>query len=183
MLIAAAIAAVAVLLFVRIVPRDVHIVDADTIAVGDRRWRLAGYDAPEHDQPGGSQASAHLRQILDEGRAIGIITGSDVYGRLVVRVITRRGPLAWRMMIAGWGHPESPLGWMPMLVARIARRGVWGIKGAVLTPRLWREMHPKPSRPGYRPARSSGGGRRAPRLNMGYDHRKGLKLPGGFIIP
>lgn len=169
------------LLFIRIVPKHVHIVDGDTIAVRNRKWRLAGFDAPEFDQPGGRQASAHLRDILAEGRTIGIVTGSDVYGRLVVRIITKRGPLASRMILAGWGHPESMFGWLLCLRARIGKRGVWASKKVVHTPRLWREMHPRPERAGHRPQGGRGSGRKG--LNFDYNSRKGLKLPGGFIIP
>lgn len=180
-LVVPALVALAAILFIRIVPRHVHIVDGDTIAVRDRKWRLAGYDAPEFDQPGGRQASAHLRDILAEGRTIGIVTGSDAYGRLLVRIFTKRGPLASRMILAGWGHPEGMLGWFLCLRARIGKRGVWAKKGVVHTPRLWREMHPRAERGAYRP--SQGGKRRGPNLRFDYNPRKGLKLPGGFHLP
>ena len=167
------IAAVLLLLFFRIVPSSPHIVDGDTIAFGNRRWRIAGYDAPEYDQPGGRQASAHLRDELARGWSIGIAGGIDAYGRRMIRVITRKGPLATRMMLSGWGHSASPLGWPFVLYARIRRRGVWKSRDQVFSPRAWRNAHQRGL-----PQRR----RRAPKLRFSYG-KQGLKLPGGFIIP
>ena len=170
-----AIAAVLLLLFFRIVPAEPHIVDGDTIAFANRHWRMAGYDAPEFDQPGGRQASAHVRDELARGWSIGIAGGTDVYGRRMIRILTRRGPLATRMMLAGWGHAASPLGWPFTLYARIRRRGVWKSRDRVVSPRAWREMNPRGGRMQKRRSRPL-------RLKFSYG-RQGLKLPGGFIIP
>lgn len=166
------------LLFVRIVPAHPHIVDGDTIEFGNRRWRMAGFDAPEYDQPGGRQASAFLRDQLAGGRSIGIAGGTDIYGRRVIRIITRRGPLAFRMIRAGWAHPEGILGWMIMLYARIRRRGIWKTRGRVISPRVWREMRQRVRYTTVKPARAP-----KTRLRFDYDPKKGLKLPGGFILP
>jgi len=178
MLIVLAVLAVVAAACIRIVPAVPDgIVDADTIDVGRSRWRLAGYDSPERGQPGGTEATAHLRSLLAEGRSLGIATGFS-YGRLVVHVFTRRGPLAWRMMASGHAHSTSLTGLVPVLIARIARRGVWGAGHKVISPARWRAMHPH-----------HGGGQRQMRrprrreLRFDYDGRKGLRLPGGFRLP
>lgn len=180
LIVAAAIAALC-LLVIRRIPIDARIVDGDTIEVHGRRWRLSGYDAPEYDQPGGSQARERLRLILQTSRKIGVINGVDPYGRLMVTVFTTRGLLSHRMTWAGSAHGEGLDGYILTLLARLLGRGMWNGKHAVVTPRYWRATHPHPTRrnqyvPRPKPFRM-------PRLGMGHDSRKGLKLPGGFHIP
>ena len=177
MLIAGVLAVAFLFLFVRIVPARPHIVDGDTVVFGNRRWRLAGFDAPEYDQPGGRQASAYLRDQLALGWSLGFAGGTDVYGRRLIHVLTRRGPLGTRMLLAGWGHPESMLGWPATLYARVLRRGIWKAKGRVISPRVWREMKQRVRYTTVKPARPG------PKLRFDYDPRKGIKLPGGFILP
>lgn len=164
------------LLFLRIIPASPTLVDGDTIVIRNRRWRLGGYDSPEKDQPGGKEATAHLRGILAEGRSLGIVVGMDIYRRPVVSVLTRRGLLSWRMISAGHAHATGPLGLVPMLAARIAGRGVWGAGHPVVSPERWRREHPRT----YGGPRRSG---RSPRLRFDYDARRGLRLPGGFRLP
>lgn len=170
------IVALLAVLFLRIIPASPTLVDGDTLLIRNRRWRLSGYDSPESDQPGGREATAHLRAILAEGRSLGIVVGLDVYRRPVVSVLTRRGLLSWRMISAGHAHATGPLGVVPMLAARLAGRGLWGSGVPVVRPSRWRRDHPR----SYgTPARQA----RRPRLRFDYDSRKGLRLPGGFRLP
>lgn len=122
----------------RMVPASAVIVDGDTIRVDGTPWRITGYDAPEWDQPGGAAASGHLRALVREGRMFAIVRGWDVYGRPLATIITRRGPLSWRMVASGHAHGEGLVPSTLTLFARIARRGMWGIKGRVISPRMWR---------------------------------------------
>jgi hypothetical protein len=83
------------------------------------------------------------------------------------------------MILAGYGHPESLIGRVLCLVARIRRKGVWNGKTTVYSPRIWRHMHGQSSPYGYHRGRSY----RKKKFDIKYDSKKGLKLPGGFIIP
>ena len=121
----------------RIVPADVRIVDGDTVRVRGDDWRLTGFDAPEWDQPGGKASTAHLATILRSGHTLAILRGLDAYDRPLATLITTRGPLSWRMALAGHAHGEGLVCSTLTLVARIARRGMWGMPGTI-RPRNWR---------------------------------------------
>lgn len=161
-------------LFLRPIPPRPVIVDGDTIMMRGRRWRLAGFDSPETNQPGGAAATRRLREILAEGWSLGIIVGVDAWRRPLAIVVTRRGPLSWRMIAAGHAHATGILGLPFVLVARLARRGIWEGRHEVVNPAKWRRDHPTIY--GAPP-------RRTPRLRFDYDSRKGLRLPGGFRLP
>lgn len=70
--------------------RVLRIVDGDTIDVrldsGRIRVRLQGIDAPEHDQPGGREATQFLRQHLNDRDVQLEPVSQDQYGRLVAIV-------------------------------------------------------------------------------------------------
>lgn len=134
----AGLAALLALLVVRTIPVHAHLVDGDTIDVRGARWRLAGFDAPEHDQPGGAAATAHLRSILAHSAKIAIVGGRDAYGRRLAHVWTTRGPLAWRMVASGHAHPLTKAGLLPLLWARIRGNGIWDGSHDVVPPKVWR---------------------------------------------
>jgi endonuclease YncB( thermonuclease family) len=64
--------------------------DGDTVSVSvegrDIRVRLAGIDAPEHDQPFGSEARARMASLLDGASVRLEGEKTDRYGRLVAKV-------------------------------------------------------------------------------------------------
>lgn len=67
-----------------------YVYDGDTISLdtthGRLRVRLAGIDAPESNQPGGSAATAALRALV-HGRTVTVHnTEHDDYGRIVGRI-------------------------------------------------------------------------------------------------
>jgi len=128
----------------RPLPSTAKIVDADTLMVHGRKWRLNGFDAPEWDQPGGPEASRELRRILS-GRGVYMTFRGEIdpYNRPLVTIFTMRGPLAWRMALAGHAHGEGRIGRELTRVARFARRGLWSHPGTVVSPSTWREMHPR----------------------------------------
>jgi micrococcal nuclease len=67
------------------------ITDCDTVKVktsnGTLTVRTACTDSPESDQPGGSQATARLRQLLPVGQAVTLnVVDTDRYGRSVAEI-------------------------------------------------------------------------------------------------
>ena len=166
-------------LFVRRIPRDAHVVDGDTIKVRGRIWRLTGFDAPEWNQPGGAQSTAHLKGILTRGGMIGVLRGYDPYGRRRATILTLRGPLSWRMVWAGHAHADTLVGHLIQIPVRLVGRGLWGAETRAIHPSYWRQ------------SQAVAQGRRMPhvrqrprmRLDMRYSSRDGLQLPGGFRLP
>lgn len=63
-----------------------QVTDGDTITVDGRNVRLQGIDAPERDQPYGSQASIALRSAVQGRRVCLEVREIDQYGRLVAVV-------------------------------------------------------------------------------------------------
>lgn len=141
-----------VLIFVRVVPRDAVVVDGDTIRVRDVSWRLSGFDAPEWNQPGGRQATAMLRAIVRRERSIAIVRSRDHYGRPLATILTLRGPVSWRMVVAGHAHGEGYVGGFLTGFAWVLRRGLWARRGRdeIVHPRVWRQRAATTGRPGRR---------------------------------
>ena len=97
--------------------RVTRVWDGDTISVQadgrDYRIRLAGIDAPEHDQPYGQTASRRLTGMLD-GKSVRIESSkTDRYGRLVAKVWVEpadcRG--CGKTLDAGMGMLTTGLAW------------------------------------------------------------------------
>jgi endonuclease YncB( thermonuclease family) len=111
----------------------VRIADGDSITVresGNREAdiRLAGIDAPEHDQAYGDQATANLTRLVS-GRTVTLDCDSqdDPYGRSVCKVLLPSGDdvdldqikagLAWQYKQYGFSQSEE--------AAREAHLGLW----------------------------------------------------------
>lgn len=83
--------------------------DGDTLTIapsGDARTpvtvRLYGIDAPEHDQSGGNEATAYLRQLCPVSKKVEVIPYStDRYGRTVGLVVSKRKVLNANMLEQG----------------------------------------------------------------------------------
>lgn len=119
-----------------------RVVDGDTLIVqlssGPIRVRLYGIDAPEHNQPGGREATAVLTSLVSGERVELEPINQDRYSRMVARVLRgqfdvnaemiRRGD-AWvyrhylRREDRGWCSLESD--------ARKAHRGLWAVRDPV----------------------------------------------------
>lgn len=127
-------------LFVKGVPKNCHVIDGDTIVINSKKWRLSGFDAPEMNQAGGREARSKLQVILRQRLSLGIVTGRDVYGRGVMKVITLKGPLSWRMCWSGWAHPDGVITSIFFFVARLRSKGVWSLKERVIKPAYWRQI-------------------------------------------
>jgi micrococcal nuclease len=119
-----------------------RVVDGDTLVVqlssGPIRVRLYGIDAPEHNQPGGREATAALTSLVSGERVELEPINQDRYSRMVARVL--RGQLdvnaemirlgdAWvyrhylRREDRAWCSLESE--------ARKAHRGLWSVRDPV----------------------------------------------------
>ena len=138
----------------RLEARVVRPVDGDTLiaSAGGRRFyvRLLGIDTPETHRPGrpvecgGTEASAHMRELAPPGRPIELETDRgqdrvDRYGRLLAYVWLPGGRLiedeqlraGWAMSYVFDGRAVSRYSSLlaSERVARSARRGVWGACG------------------------------------------------------
>lgn len=141
-----AIVAIIAAALVRIVPPGGwSVVDGDTLRRRGRKYRLQGYDSPEWDQPHGPDARRALTAMLANDWSISVTTGIDRHGRRLVRMATRRGPVATRMIATGNGHAEDIPGMAIQMLARMAGRGLWRGRRPV-HPRTWRIAHPRQRR-------------------------------------
>ncbi len=70
--------------------RVTSVYDGDTVSLrlngADHRVRLQGIDAPEHDQPYGEAARAHLASLVLDRQVRLDMTGKDKYGRLLGKI-------------------------------------------------------------------------------------------------
>lgn len=120
-----------------------HFADGDSVEskawLRSYRIRIRGIDAPEYTQDYGKDARSVLVSMLGGRRALFIPFGADRYGRWLCWVITLRGPVSWRMVLAGAAWPASPLTWALHIPARLLGRGLWK-RGASrpIHPNVWR---------------------------------------------
>ena len=135
-----------------------RVYDGDTLqlAASDGRTlrvRLAGIDAPEHDQPYGPAARQYLeRAVLGRSVVVQVFT-TDLYGRSVgrVHVDSEAAPdvgaqlllngLAWHYAYYDHGDPQyNRYQWNQREATRLAR-GLWSQRQPV-PPWRWRHEHP-----------------------------------------
>lgn len=62
-----------------------HVIDGDTIVIGDTRIRLAGIDAPELDQPWGNKAKFAMIALCKGQVVRAEVVEGDIYGRIVAK--------------------------------------------------------------------------------------------------
>lgn len=133
---------------VRAESEHLRILDGDTIAIGERKIRLACVDAPESDQPGGAAATAYLEQLLGgQAPEVSTIT-TDRYGREIA--LLNDGAIQLAQVQAGsvWVY-EQYLSSCPTIAdqlklaqtqAQVEQRGVWRDPNA-MPPWEWRKLH------------------------------------------
>lgn len=127
-----------------------RIIDADTLDVTKPdgqvlRVRVLDIDAPERGQPGGDEATAWVRAMLEEGEAVELVGDeTDRYGRRLAEIrhdggldlaegLVRAGH-AWRWSRAVRPDLEELAG-----QAREARLGLWA-NPAPIDPSAWRKL-------------------------------------------
>lgn len=122
-------------------PRGAHVIDGDTIAIGETVYRLEGADAPELLQPEGKAAREALEGLIGDERPRCAPTGAVSYGRRVAICYVSGFDLAAAMVFSGWAFVDPDWGYTTRYLALQAdarRRGVgaWA-RGAVM-PWDWR---------------------------------------------
>lgn len=123
-----------------------RIADGDSVEARlwftQRRIRLAGFDAPEWKQPYGRESRSALVSRIEGQRVLFIPHTIDRYGRVVCIIITRRGPLSWRMVVAGDAWSDSFVTTILQSIPRALRRGLWSDPSR-MHPSLWRILYPR----------------------------------------
>jgi endonuclease YncB( thermonuclease family) len=79
---------------IRVSASDIHVIDGDTIAIGDDRYRLMGFDTPETYRSKcaaelalGKKATRRLKALIADASALELEVASrrDKYGRKLAR--------------------------------------------------------------------------------------------------
>ena len=135
-----------------------RIVDGDGVNIEHNKIRIIGFDAPEWNQPGGSDATAALSALLSKGFTLKPSGERDHYGRILARLFVRRrrfglplrADVAILMLAAGHGHCDARgRQWLGAhgraeITARLMRRGLWSKSGFLglraLNPKYWRRQ-------------------------------------------
>lgn len=126
--------------------RVLRVVDGDTLVLRSSyqvvRIRLAEIDAPEHDQPYGTEARNALANMVN-GRMIRIVAiGHDRYGRVVARLYADGLDVNAALVEEGsaWVYPQyahDPNLYTAQREARNAGRGLWAQENPI-PPWEWR---------------------------------------------
>jgi endonuclease YncB( thermonuclease family) len=127
----------------------VHVIDGDTLALGGRRIRIHGVDAPESDQTCedadgaryacGRRAAGALRRAIG-GQAVSCNErGRDRYGRIIAVCYAGGEDLGAVLVRQGWAVAYTRYSFAYLLTetrARVAGRGMWS--GTFTRPEDWR---------------------------------------------
>ncbi|NJM00396.1 MAG: thermonuclease family protein [Synechococcaceae cyanobacterium SM2_3_2] len=127
----------------------IHISDGDTIRLDNQRIRLACIDAPESDQPFGSQSTQRLSQIVGNGSNLQVRTvDRDRYGRTIAKLYVGdlyvqeqlvRDGLAWVYTQCLNRCPTTAGSLLrAQEEAQVYRRGVWSSDESI-APWQWRQ--------------------------------------------
>lgn len=81
--------------------QQVRVVDGDTLAIGDVRYRLWGIDAPERGTAAGAAATAQMRALVASRSVRCEPRDRDRYGRVVAVCYADGRDLAWDMVATG----------------------------------------------------------------------------------
>lgn len=142
-----------------IVPiRVTRVIDGDTVVDShDVHYRMAHMDAPEHDQQGGTGATAHLRTLLARARGnIGVrMLGHDRFRRVLGELVVLdadgavMSSINEAMVRDGWAwaydrKSPSEAHWRELeQQAHGAKRGLWGLPGTPMLPHNFRHLPPE----------------------------------------
>ena len=106
--------------------------------------RLIEIDAPERNQPFGSDSTDYLKSLLREGRVNIEISGTDRYGRKLGRLYWKGKNINRAMVSAGlaWVYDDyvTDLSFYDdQNQARYLKKGLWS-EGSPMAPWNWRKL-------------------------------------------
>ena len=124
------------------------VVDGDTVHVFYQdevyKIRLTEIDAPERDQPYGSNSTEYLKSLLKEGMVDVDISGTDRYGRKLGRLYWQGMDINRELVSAGyaWVYDQYVTDnsfYENQIKARNFKKGLWQDKNP-LEPWNWRKL-------------------------------------------
>ena len=124
------------------------VVDGDTVHVFYQdevyKIRLTEIDAPERDQPYGSNSTEYLKSLLKEGMVDVDISGTDRYGRKLGRLYWRGKDINRELVSAGyaWVYDQYVTDnsfYENQSKARNSKKGLWEDQNP-LEPWNWRKL-------------------------------------------
>ena len=125
-----------------------RVVDGDTVHVFYQdevyKIRLTEIDAPERDQPYGSNSTEYLKSLLKEGMVDVDISGTDRYGRKLGRLYWRGKDINRELVSAGyaWVYDQYVTDnsfYENQSKARNSKKGLWKDQNP-LEPWNWRKL-------------------------------------------
>ena len=124
------------------------VVDGDTVHVFYQdevyKIRLTEIDAPERDQPYGSNSTEYLKGLLKEGKVDVDISGTDRYGRKLGRLYWQGKDINRELVSGGyaWVYDQYVTDnsfYENQMKARNLKKGLWRDKNP-LEPWNWRKL-------------------------------------------
>ena len=125
-----------------------RVVDGDTVHVFYQdevyKIRLTEIDAPERDQPYGSNSTEYLKSLLKEGMVDVDISGTDRYGRKLGRLYWRGKDINRELVSAGYAwvydqYVTDESFYKDQSKARKLKKGLW-LDQNPLEPWNWRKI-------------------------------------------
>ena len=125
-----------------------RVVDGDTVHVFYQdevyKIRLTEIDAPERDQPYGSNSTEYLKGLLKKGRVDVDISGTDRYGRKLGRLYWQGMDINRELVSAGYAwvydqYVTDDSFYESQSKARNLKKGLWQDKSP-LEPWNWRKL-------------------------------------------
>jgi len=125
-----------------------HVIDADTLWIGQKKVRLIGVDAPESNQVcrrnggdwyAGQDATSWLRQWIEGSRVTCEVENKGRYGRWLGTCFYGEYTINAEVVRAGWAEAYTEYSMqyvMQELLARIEGIGIWS--GHCMSPSQWR---------------------------------------------
>lgn len=130
----------------RTAPSEIHVLDGETLRLGERTLRLAGLDAPERGQrctdvagqlyDCGRAAATALARLVGERGIDCRLQGRDRFGRALGACRAGEVQLNAALVEAGWALAHAPSLQPLEAAARQAQRGLW--TGGFEPPAHWR---------------------------------------------
>ena len=127
------------------------VVDGDTVHVYFKeevyKIRLTEIDAPERDQPYGSDSTQYLKDLLKEGEVDADISGTDRYGRKLGRLYWKGKDINRKLVSAGYAwvydkYVTDNSFYEDQSKARNLKKGLWADSSPV-EPWDWRSQKGK----------------------------------------